>query len=170
MKKIKNNENITINKLNDKLKKMTSYFLSVCLVAIRRLFCDEFNETKELWDQLIFDLEVLNDGDFVKNYGFTKDYCRSDDFKLEFCIHTELIGKAMAEFHDLTEEKLVSSGRNYAIFGYDIAKMYINDPDFHTGVYDHERGFIRFDNIDYSTKKMKDITSAENFFANSTAV
>ena len=56
MKKIKNNENITINKLNDKLKKMTSYFLSVCLVAIRRLFCDEFNETKELWDQLIFDL------------------------------------------------------------------------------------------------------------------
>ena len=41
-----NTQNATTTKLNDKLKKMTSYFLSVCIVAIRRLFCDEFNEKK----------------------------------------------------------------------------------------------------------------------------
>lgn len=150
--------NKIINKINDKLGRMTQYVLLLAFECIYASFCYQFNTTKEYLEQLMLDEKRLNDKDFEEEYGFTKGYCTSDNFILELRIHTDFIGKIVAELRDLTEEQLASVGLNYTTFGYEIAKIYINDPDFHAGEYDPQANQIRFSNINYSERKMSRVT------------
>jgi hypothetical protein len=95
----------------------------------------------------------INDKNFEKIYGFKKEDRRSDDLKLTMWICTENFGKSVAEMHGIKERQLKSIGYNYSTFGYEIAKIYINDPDFHNGVYDSDIDRIVFCNIDCSARK-----------------
>jgi hypothetical protein len=100
----------------------------------------------------------MNDKNFEKIYGFKKEDRRSDDLKLTMWICTENFGKSVAEMHGIKERQLKSIGYNYSTFGYEIAKIYINDPDFHAGEYDPQANQIRFSNINYSERKMSRVT------------
>lgn len=109
------------------------------ILGLYKEFCSSINSER---GQISF-MRRRCDKNFEKQYGFKKKDWRYDESNICVRIKTRDFGKSVAEWHGITEKQLSSVGYNYSTFGYEIAKIYINDPNFQNGEYD-PRGDIMF--------------------------
>ena len=102
------------------------------ILGLYKEFCSSINFQR---GQISF-MRRRCDKNFEKQYGFKKKDWRYDESNICVSIDTRDFGKSVAERHGITEKQLLSVGYNYSTFGYEIAKIYIHDPNFQNGEYE----------------------------------
>ena len=65
------------------------------------------------------------------------------------------MGALVAKLLGLTNEQIISSGYTYTSLGFEVAELYIKDPDFLIGKYSRKNDYIEFRNINFSAKEIK---------------
>lgn len=145
-----------INMINiNKIKTIKSTHLMLVLEDLHELFCNEYNWAKDLYKQLAIDVNELSDEDFEKKHNLTKCEYTGDGFNIYFYINCNGVGQLVAKLLDLTENQITSSGYALSSLGYEVAKLYIQDAEFHDGIYSPENDGIDFLNVNLGSDETK---------------